>query len=248
MGSKLSRYCDGVIEAGWLIAVVATPLFFNIHSSRVFEPDKLTLLRSLAVFMMVAWLIKFIDQQGWRSLRRQPLGWLSPRSSSSIWRIPFLIPILLLMLAAWWGLVLFERQLAIWLLHVDIPPISHDTTSGQSVWEQLKAHLSNPLTWKGLAYLFARFPLGIFSFVVAFTLIALTGALVFAPLTYTDPESQMYVFSWQIDTLNEAVICSILGLCVGLISMHVMNCLAFVSGRFAILMLGTTRDRRLITE
>ena len=148
------------------------------------------------------------------------------------------IPILLLMLAAWWGLVVFERQLAIWLLHVDIPPISRNTASGQSAWVQLKTHLSNPLTWKGLAYLFARFPLGIFSFVVAFTLIVLTGALLFAPLTYTNPESQLYVFSWQIDTLNEALICSIVGLGVGLISMHVMNGLAFVSGRFASLMLG----------
>jgi hypothetical protein len=136
----------------------------------------------------------------------------------------------------------FERQLAILLLHVDIPPISRETASGQSAWVRLKVHLSNPLTWKGLAYLFARFPLGIFSFVVAFTLIALTGALVFAPLTYTDLESQMYVFSWQIDTLNEAVICSIVGLGVGLISMHIMNGLAFVSGRFTSLMLGTAMD------
>ncbi len=148
------------------------------------------------------------------------------------------IPILLLMLAAWWVLVAFERQLAIWLLHVDIPPMSRETVSGQSAWVRLKAHLSNPVTWKGLAYLFARFPLGIFSFVVASILIALTGVLLFAPLTYTDPESQLYIFSWQIDTLYEAVICSILGLCMGLISMHVMNGMAFVSGRFAILMLG----------
>ena len=158
------------------------------------------------------------------------------------------IPILLFMIVAWWGLVVFERQLAIWLLHVDIPPISRDTASGQSAWVRLKVHLSNPLTWKGLAYLFARFPLGIFSFVVAFTLIALTGALVFAPLTYTNPESQMYIFSWQIDTLNEAVICSIVGLGVGLISMHLMNGLAFVSGRFTSLMLGAAREHRLITD
>ncbi len=148
------------------------------------------------------------------------------------------IPILLFMLAAWWLLVAFERQLAIWLLHVDIPPMSRDTASGQGAWVRLKAHLRNPVTWKGLTYLFARFPLGILSFAVSFILIVLTGALVFAPLTYADPEYQLYIFSWQIDTLNEAVICSILGLCVGLISMHVMNGLAFVSGRFAILMLG----------
>lgn len=148
------------------------------------------------------------------------------------------IPILLLMLAAWWGLMVFERQLAIRLLHVDIPPMSRETASGQSAWARLKAHLRNPVTWKGLAYLFARFPLGILSLVVTIPLIVLTGALLFAPFTHTNPASQMYIFSWQVDTLNEAVICSILGLCAGIISMHVMNCMASVSGRFASLMLG----------
>ncbi len=46
MNSKLSQWCDGLIEAGWLAAIIAIPLFFNIHSDRVFEPDKITLLRS----------------------------------------------------------------------------------------------------------------------------------------------------------------------------------------------------------
>jgi hypothetical protein len=41
MRTKLSIFCDKVIEAGWLAALVVVPLFFNIHSSRVFEPDKL---------------------------------------------------------------------------------------------------------------------------------------------------------------------------------------------------------------
>ncbi|HJH31537.1 MAG TPA: hypothetical protein C5S50_05030 [Methanosarcinaceae archaeon] len=158
------------------------------------------------------------------------------------------IPILLLMFAAWWGLVMFERQLAIYLLHIDIPPISHNVASGLSVWVQLKTHLGNPLTWKGLIYLFARFPLGVLSFVVAFPLIILTGALVFAPLTYTDPVSQIYIFSWQIDTLNEAMICSIVGFGMGLVLMHIMNGMAFVSGRFAILMLGTAQDTNEILK
>lgn len=48
--TKLSAYCSRVIEAGWIAAVVLVPLYFNVYSSRVFEPDKLTLLRSIAVF------------------------------------------------------------------------------------------------------------------------------------------------------------------------------------------------------
>lgn len=89
MNTRLARYCDRVIEAGWLAAVILTPLFFNIYSSRVFEPDKLTLLRSVAVLMGVAWLIRSLEQGGagrqastagrwsltalWRSLTTAPL-------------------------------------------------------------------------------------------------------------------------------------------------------------------------------
>jgi len=87
MNSKLSRWADGLIEAGWIAAIIATPLFFNIHSDRVFEPDKLTLLRSIALLMVAAWLVKFIDQQGWRDL-----NWLRWRDEESVWRKPFVLP------------------------------------------------------------------------------------------------------------------------------------------------------------
>lgn len=59
--TKLSLFCDHAIEAGWLAAVITVPLFFNVYSSRVFEPDKLTLLRSIALFMALAWLVKVLD-------------------------------------------------------------------------------------------------------------------------------------------------------------------------------------------
>ena len=61
MQTRLSRICDAIIEAGWLAALVVTPLFFNTFSSRVFEPDKLHLLRSLALVMAVAWVIQLLD-------------------------------------------------------------------------------------------------------------------------------------------------------------------------------------------
>ena len=64
MTTKLSRYCDGVMEAAWLAAVILVPLFFNIYSSRIFEPDKITLLRSLGLLIALAWLVKTIEQGG----------------------------------------------------------------------------------------------------------------------------------------------------------------------------------------
>jgi len=38
-----------------------TPLFFNKYSSRIFEPDKATLLRSLALVILGAWVVKLVE-------------------------------------------------------------------------------------------------------------------------------------------------------------------------------------------
>jgi hypothetical protein len=61
MTTKLSRLCEAFIEAGWLAVLIVTPLFFNVHSSRVFEPDKISLMRSIALLMAAAWLVKAIN-------------------------------------------------------------------------------------------------------------------------------------------------------------------------------------------
>ncbi len=61
--SRFSLFCDRALEAGWLIGVTITPVFFNVYSSRVFEPDKLTTLRSLALVMAVLWLARFIEER-----------------------------------------------------------------------------------------------------------------------------------------------------------------------------------------
>ncbi|MGD2207747.1 MAG: O-antigen ligase family protein, partial [Anaerolineae bacterium] len=63
MRTKVSVFCDKVIEAGWLAAAIIVPLFFNIYSQRVFEPDKLSLLRSIALVMSVAWVIRVVEDR-----------------------------------------------------------------------------------------------------------------------------------------------------------------------------------------
>ena len=61
MQTKLGLFCDRIIEAGWLVAIVVVPLFFNVYSSRVFEPDNLSLLRSIALVMIAAWLVRTLE-------------------------------------------------------------------------------------------------------------------------------------------------------------------------------------------
>ena len=83
--TKLSAYCSRVIEAGWIAAMVLVPLYFNVYSSRVFEPDKLTLLRSIAVFMAAAWLVKTLEEVT-----------LGHRVWHFSWRTPLVLPTLAL--------------------------------------------------------------------------------------------------------------------------------------------------------
>jgi tetratricopeptide (TPR) repeat protein/O-antigen ligase len=83
--SKLSVWCDRLIEMGWLAAVIVVPLFFNIYSSRVFEPDKLTTLRSIALVMALAWLVKWVEEL------RNP-----NRDRAITWRTPLVLPTLIM--------------------------------------------------------------------------------------------------------------------------------------------------------
>lgn len=83
--SKLSLWCDRFIEAGWLAALIVAPLFFDIYSSRVFEPDKLTTVRSIALVMATAWLVRWIEE------RRNP-----NHDRRISWRTPLVLPTLLM--------------------------------------------------------------------------------------------------------------------------------------------------------
>jgi hypothetical protein len=42
---RIEAISEGIIEAGWLLALGLVPLFFNIYSSRSYEPDKVALQR-----------------------------------------------------------------------------------------------------------------------------------------------------------------------------------------------------------
>ncbi|MFB0545984.1 MAG: O-antigen ligase family protein, partial [Anaerolineae bacterium] len=62
---------DKVIEYGWLTVVLAVPLYFNVYSQRVFEPDKVALFRSIVGIMALAWVIKGLEK---RLLGTAPAG------------------------------------------------------------------------------------------------------------------------------------------------------------------------------
>ncbi|MCB9138662.1 MAG: tetratricopeptide repeat protein [Caldilineaceae bacterium] len=92
--TKLGAWCTGLIEAAWLAALTLAPLFFNVYSSRVFEPDKITLIRTAALVTLVAWIIRWVDSgRLWLPVSDNP-------AVSASWRkTPFLLPMGLLVIA-----------------------------------------------------------------------------------------------------------------------------------------------------
>ena len=152
-----------------------------------------------------------------------------------------------------WALCQLERGLAIFLLHEDIPAVKRSEAAGRGdvgaedlsvverllvrTWRLLKRHLTNRLTWTGMLYLFMKFPVGVASFVIAVTFIAVTLAFLGAPAYYW-VEDGIDFGIWQIDTLQEAVVLTAVGIPLVFISLHLMNGAAYLSGKLARVMLG----------
>ena len=63
MSTRLSLWCERLVEAGWLVTLLLVPLFFQSTTERVFEPDKMLLVRSIAVLMLVAWAVRALDRR-----------------------------------------------------------------------------------------------------------------------------------------------------------------------------------------
>ncbi len=61
--TRLALFCTRLIEAGWLLVAVMVPLYFNIFTTRVFEPDKITLLRCITLIMLLAQGVLLIERR-----------------------------------------------------------------------------------------------------------------------------------------------------------------------------------------
>lgn len=153
------------------------------------------------------------------------------------------LPILALVLLGSWGLAAMERQMAIHLLGADVPPMSPmalaPTAQQPTVLQRARAFVSNPVTWKGLGYLAVKFPLGLATFVLMVTALAVSGGLIASPLLYDFGQVQLGV--WQVDTLPEALGVSLLGLVCGLVTLNLLNGIAFAWQQLASVLLGSRR-------
>ena len=146
------------------------------------------------------------------------------------------IPILLLVLVGSWAFCRFEGQVAITMLKEDILLSAGRPVSG-GFWSRFKVFISDGSTWTGMLYLLLKFPFGIATFTIAVTLVSFTAGLLAAPayMWTTDP---WVVGSWSFDPFPWSWVLTIIGIPMVFISLHVMNSVAFLSGRAARTMLG----------
>ena len=112
------------------------------------------------------------------------------------------IPILTLVLASVRPLAAFERGLANALLGTRIP--AAPLTPGGSGWlGRFKAYWADGRTWRGVAYLLARFPVGTIAFSVVVAFYASAGFLLGAPLLA--PLHTMELGIWEPDSVLDGL-------------------------------------------
>ena len=132
----------------------------------------------------------------------------------------------------------FERGLAISLLGAQVPPFSVPDPEPRNVWQQLLRTLGEATTWKSLAYLVLKFPLGVFTFALTLVLLAVSVGLAIWPLGYVlgvRPESTL---PFPVVTLVAAI-----GVVLGVASIALLNGIGSLWARFAEQMLGVDESR-----
>jgi signal transduction histidine kinase len=141
-----------------------------------------------------------------------------------------------------WGFALFERELAIGLLGVEIPPLSLPPRERQSAWRWLRSHLGRGATWRSLAYLLLKLPFGIFVWTVGGILLAPSIVLILGPVTYLSRPTL------NLGDLIGWVCGGLFGFALLVAALHLLNLLARAWGQVAVAMLSPGREERQVWE
>ena len=169
------------------------------------------------------------------------------------------VPILLLTLIMVSGLASIERFLARVLLQIDIP-VSHLETD-QTIWERIKALVTDRQVWGGTIYLLSEFVAGIAVFSFVSSLILTAGSLMLTPLYYQSAPTSIYlgptpviqfapnilfgwnnllvglqttvvIDTWQVTSLSVSLLVALVGAVLMLITLLLCNVIARVWGQY----------------
>lgn len=138
-------------------------------------------------------------------------------------------------LAAAAGFAMLERELAMALLGVELPPPT--PLPAGSPWRRLRAHLARPETWKALAYLVLKLPFGLFTYSLGGLLLVPALGLILSFARDLLPGEGPF-------GLLEHLTGGLFGLGLLLVSLHGANFLAGLWGRVAVAILGPSEQQR----
>jgi hypothetical protein len=85
-------------------------------------------------------------------------------------------------------------------------------TSGPWFWKRLLSIFGESTTWRAIAFLLLKFPLGLLSFTLTVTLLSMSVSFLLAPIFYRFSWYDVSVGPWVLDTYGEATAASISGL------------------------------------
>jgi hypothetical protein len=140
------------------------------------------------------------------------------------------IPLLTLVFATVRPLLAGERAISNALLGTSIPtaPLS---PGGEGWFDQAKAYWTDSATWRGIAYLFLRFPVGIATFTVAVATYGTALGLLAAPILAPIDPIQLGI--WEPDTVLEGLALVPLGLIALFVSAWISEAMAAMSRALA---------------
>jgi hypothetical protein len=141
-----------------------------------------------------------------------------------------------LMLAVW-GLEGLERVLAIGLLGAAVPErLPPAGAFGFRAW--VKAVFKSSALWKGLAFLFIKFPLGLAGWIVSVVSLSVSAAFALAPLVYWF-DGRVDLDGWLVDGPVGLTVLSLSGWLMLLVTLHMHNGLAWLWKKLAEILLGS---------
>ena len=165
------------------------------------------------------------------------------------------VPILILVMVAWWYAAAFERRHAMSLLQVSIAPMGNTSPDTMQWWQTLPTRLSNRMTWKTLLYLLLKFPFGLVSFIlvivlpilsIAITLVALVIYMITAPFVALVAAIRGVPRPGRLLQQYFAFATTAFGL--SLVTLHLSNGLAFLAGQLAHQLLGMSEAAQRLEE
>ena len=147
------------------------------------------------------------------------------------------LPLLAAVIVMSWMVVSFERILANTLLGTNLPilPTLQSSSRSDSLIQQILGVFRRNGTLKGIVYLFAKFPFGIFGFVAAVTTLTMMFSLLAAPFLYT--AGAFTVAGSEVTNLWSALVVGGLGLLIAPLLLRITNGITHVWGRFTVAML-----------